>query len=145
EGELHNNLGLYYQATSELQKAVERWQKAKEKFNAIEDKCGISDTYYNLVEFYFEQNNFDKALENTQKAKELATEIKTLEMLVLSENLLSRIYEKKGDLNKSLEHFRAFSVAKDSLTNYENIRKSVQSEMNFEFEKRETLHKKEQE
>lgn len=145
EGELYNNLGLYYQATSEPQKAIESWEKAKEKFNAIEDKFGISDTYFNLGAFYFEQNNLDKALENTQKAKELATEIKTLEMLVLSENLLSRIYEKKGDLNKSLEHFRAFSVAKDSLTNYENIRKSVQSEMNFEFEKRETLHKKEQE
>ncbi|MDY0089070.1 MAG: tetratricopeptide repeat protein [Flavobacteriaceae bacterium] len=145
EGELYNNLGLYYQVTSEPQKAIESWEKAKDKFNAIEDKFGISDTYFNLGAFYFEQNNLDKALENTQKAKELAKEIKTLEMLVLSENLLSRIYEKKGDLNKSLEHFRAFSVAKDSLTNYENIRKSVQSEMNIEFEKRETLHKKEQE
>lgn len=144
EGELHNNLGLYYQATSELQKAVESWEKAKEKFNAIEDKFGISDTYFNLGEFYFEQNNLEKALENTQKAKELATEIKTLEMIVLSENLLSKIYEQKGDLNKSLEHFKSFSIAKDSLTNYENIRRSVQSEMNFEFEKRESLHKKEQ-
>lgn len=145
EGELYNNLGLYYKETSESEKAVESWENAKDKFNAIEDKFGISDTYYNLGEFYFEQNNLEKALQNTQKAKDLATEIKTLEMLVLSENLLSRIYEKKGDLNKSLEHFRAFSVAKDSLNNYENIRKSVQSEMNFEFEKRETLHKKEQE
>src|SRR5690554_3971663 len=145
EGELYNNLGLYYKETSAPQKAVESWEKAKDKFNAIEDKFGISDTYYNLGEFYFEQNNFDKSLENTQKAKELAKEIKTLEMIVLSENLLSKIYEQKGDLNKSLEHFKSYSIAKDSLTNYENIRKSVQSEMNFEFEKRETLYKKEQE
>ena len=145
EGELYNNLGLYHKENSEPQKAVESWGKAKEKFNAIGDKFGISDTYYFLGEFYFEQNNLDKSLENTQKAKELAKEIKTLEMLVLSENLLSKIYEQKGDLNKSLQHFRAFSVAKDSLTNYETIRKSVQSEMNFEFEKRESLHKKEQE
>src|SRR5690554_2564721 len=144
EGELYNNLGLYYKETSAPQKAVESWEKAKDKFNAIEDKFGISDTYYNLGEFYFEQNNLEKALQKTQKAKELATEIKTLEMIVLSEHLLSKIYEKKGDLNKSLEHFKSFSIAKDSLTNYENIRKSVQSEMNFEFEKRESLHKKEQ-
>ncbi len=144
EGELYNNLGLYYKENSESEKAVESWEKAKEKFNAIEDKFGISDTYYNLGEFYFEQNNFEKALENAQKAKELAIEIKTLEMVVLSENLLSKIYEQKGDLNKSLEHFKSFAIAKDSLTNYENIRKSIQSEMNFEFEKRESLHKKEQ-
>jgi len=144
EGELYNNLGVYYKETSEPQKAVESWEKAKEKFNAIEDKFGISDTYYNLGEFYFEQNDLEKALEKTQKAKELAAEIKTLEMIVLSEHLLSKIYERKGDLNKSLEHFKSFSIAKDSLTNYENIRKSVQSEMNFEFEKRESLHKKEQ-
>lgn len=145
EGELYNNLGLYYKETSKYGKAIESWEKAKEKFNSIQDKFGISDTYHLLGEFYFEQNNLEKALENTQKARDLALEINTLEMTVLSENLLSKIYEKKGDLNKSLEHFRAFSVAKDSLTNYENIRKSVQSEMNFEFEKRETLHKKEQE
>ena len=145
EGELYNNLGLYYSENSESAKAVESWENAKDKFNSIEDKFGISDTYYNLGEFYFNQNKLNEALENTQKAKELATEIKTLEMLVLSENLLGKIYEKKGELNKSLEHFRAFSVAKDSLTNFENIRKSVQSEMNFEFEKREVIHKKEQE
>lgn len=144
EGELYNNLGLYYKETSEPEKAIESWETAKEKFNAIEDKFGISDTYYNLGEFYFEQNNLDKSLENIQKARDLATEIQTLEMLVLSEKLLSKIYQKKGDLNKSLEHFRAFSVAKDSLTNYENIRKSVQLEMNYEFEKREAIHKKEQ-
>lgn len=144
EGELYNNLGLYYKGISESEKAIESWEKAKDKFNAIEDKFGISDTYYNLGEFYFEQNNLEKALQNTQKAKELATEIKTLEMIVLSENLLSKIYEQKGDLNKSLEHFKSYSIAKDSLTNYENIRKAVQSEMNFEFEKRESLHKKEQ-
>lgn len=144
EGELYNNLGLYYSENSESAKAVESWENAKDKFNAIEDKFGISDTYYNLGEFYFEQNNLEKALQNTQKAKELATEIKTLEMIVLSENLLSKIYEQKGDLNKSLEHFKSYSIAKDSLTNYENIRKTVQSEMNFEFEKRESLHKKEQ-
>src|SRR5690606_37598601 len=56
-----------------------------------------------------------------------------------------KIYERKGNLSKSLEHFKAFSIAKDSLSNSENIRKSVQSEMNFEFEKRESIHKKEQE
>ena len=145
EGELYNNLGLYYNENSESEKAIESWKKAKEKFNAIEDKFGISDTYYNLGQFYFEENNLDKALENTLKARELAIEIKTLEMIVLSENLLSKIYEQKGDLTKSLAHFKSFSIAKDSLTNYESIRKGFQAEMNFEFEKRESLHKNEQE
>jgi tetratricopeptide (TPR) repeat protein len=145
EGELFNNLGLYYKENSDADKAVSSWEKAKEKFSIIGDKFGISDTYFLLGEFYLKENQLDKALENTQKAKELAIEIKTLEMLVLSENLLSKIYEKKGNISKSLEHFKAFSVAKDSLTNAENIRKSVQSEMNFEFEKRESIHKKEQE
>jgi len=145
EGELYNNLGLYYQKKSKLEKAVEYWGKAKEKFGTIEDKFGISDTYYNLGNFYFEQGDLKKALENTQKAKELSIEINTLEMNVLSEKLLSEIYEKKGDLTESLQHFKSFAIAKDSLINHENIRKSVQAEMNFEFEKRESLHKNEQE
>lgn len=145
EGELYNNLGLYYQKKSKPEKAVEYWGKAKEKFGTIEDKFGISDTYNNLGNFYFEQGDLNKALENTQKAKELSIEINTLEMNVLSEKLLSEIYEKKGDLTKSLQHFKSFAIAKDSLINHENIRKGIRSEMNFEFEKRESLYKNEQE
>lgn len=145
EGELYNNLGVYYNRTNNPDKALESWAEATDKFNQIDDKFGLSDTYYYLGNFHFENNNYNEALLYTQKANVLAEDVGILTMKVLSEKLLSDIYEKQNNVEKALLHYKEYATSKDSLTNYENIRKSVQSEMTFEFEKRESLHKKEQE
>ena len=42
-------------------------------------------------------------------------------------------------------HFQKYSALKDKLINEENIRKSVESSMNYEFEKKELLQKEAQE
>ena len=49
-----------------------------------------------------------------------------------------------GDAKKSLEYYKKFTSAKDSLINIENNEKIVRSEMNFEFDKKESLSKLEQ-
>lgn len=144
QGELYNNLGLYHSQIGKGNLAVGNWEKAIEVFQSIQDKFGISDTYYYLGNFYFEQNNFEKALVNTQKSNALAKELNVLETVVMTENQLSKIYEKLNEPAQSLIHLRLYSEAKDSLHNHENIRKGVQAEMNFEFEKRESDFKKQE-
>ena len=145
EGELYNNFGLYYSRTNNNKLALESWQKAVVKFKQINDKFGLSDTYFYLGKFYLENHDYSLALSHTKKANTLAEEVGILTMKVLSEKQLSEIFEKQNNVEKALLYHKKYSVSKDSLTNYENIRKSVQSEMTFEFEKKETLHKKEQE
>ena len=44
---------------------------------------------------------------------------------------------------EALQHFELYSKAKDSLTKEENIRKGVEAEMNFEFDKRAVVQKEE--
>ena len=62
---------------------------------------------------------------------------------MLAEQSLSAVYQKLNMPQKALEHLQKYNVVKDSLANHENIRKSVQATMSFEFEKREALQKKE--
>jgi LytS/YehU family sensor histidine kinase len=62
-----------------------------------------------------------------------------------SEKMLSEIYERKDLPDLALLHFRQYSIAKDSVSNYQNIRNSVSAEMNFDFERKQALQKKEQE
>lgn len=143
-GELYNNLGVYYQKNQNPSRALEYWGKALESFGIINDKFGISDTYYHLGGVYFTQKDYPKAIEFTQKARDLAKEIATLEMLVLSEKQLQNIYEEKADFKQALFHANLYGVYKDSLISFQNIRKSIQSEMDFEFEKKETIYKEEQ-
>lgn len=144
-GELYNNLGLYYQATGAPGKAVESWDKALESFARIQDKFGISDTYYYLGGMHLENRDYAAALEATQEAGRLARELGILEMQALSETQLQAIYEATGDYRQALEHSKNHAVLKDSLVSYENIRRAVQSEMDFAFEKKEALlHEKQQ-
>jgi len=142
-GEWYNNLGLFYKATNNSSKAIENWNLAIKTFQSIDDKFGISDTYIYLGQLNFEKGNNSEALLYAKKSLNLSKEINVLEQIVLSEKLLSDIYSKKGDANQALEHYKLYSKANDSLINETNIRKSVEEEMTYEFEKREVLQKKE--
>lgn len=144
-GELYNNLGLYYQENKNYSQALESWEKAISEFKSIEDRFGTADTYSYLGKFYFNQGIYKEALENTNKALALAKELKILEQIMASEKMLSEIYQKQNNPAEALKHYQLYSIAKDSLTNHENIRQSVQAEMNFDFEKREALQKEEHE
>ncbi|MCG2611313.1 tetratricopeptide repeat protein [Flavobacterium sp. SM15] len=144
-GELYNNLGLFYKKTGNKGKALQNYALALEAFNSIEDKFGVSDTYFHIGEINLEQQNYKEALLNTSKSLQLSKELEVTEQIQDAEKRLSEIYEKLGDSQQALTHYKLYSIAKDSVSNHENIRNSVRAEMNFEFEKKETLQKEEQE
>ncbi len=144
-GELYNNLGLYYKETKNPAEALIQFNKAITTFTGIDDKFGLSDTYYFMGDIYYEQRNWNEALKYTTISLTLAQKLNVLEQVQLSEKRLSEIYEKLNKPGEALQHFKLYNRAKDSLSNNENVRNSVRAEMNFEFEKKEALQKKEQE
>lgn len=140
-GEWYNNMGLYFLATKSPNKAIESWNAAIETFASIEDKFGVADTHLYLGQLFLDQKNLTAALASADKALKLAKEMNVLEQIVVAEKLLSAIYDQQGNAGQSLVHFKLYSQAKDSLNNAETIRKSVESAMNFEFDKREVIQK----
>lgn len=144
-GELLTHFGRYYQKQNKNVEAVSSFEKALNEFNKIDDKFGSSDTYYYLGAFYLDQKDYQKALQNTEKALALAQELELLELTQNAELALSAIYEKLGQTSESLKHFKLYAAAKDSLQSQENVRQMVQTEMNYEFDKKESLLQKEQE
>lgn len=144
-GELYNNIGLYYKRTNNEPKAIENYLKAIQVFNSINDKFGISDTYYYLGEIYFEKHDYQKAIDFMQKSLKLSKELGVLEQIKNAENKLYLMFNHLQQPQKALEHFIAYSKAKDSILNHENIRNTIRAEFDFEFDKKELFHKKEQE
>lgn len=142
-GEWYNNMGLFYKAQRNATEAIASWNASIATFNRIGDKFGIADTYLYLGQLYLEQGNTASALSSAQMALQLAKQLVILEQTVEAEKLLSAIYDQQKNPALALEHYRLYSLAKDSLNNAESIRKGVESEMNFDFEKREILQKKE--
>tara|TARA_R100000935_G_scaffold36196_1_gene57094 strand:+ start:213420 stop:215381 length:1962 start_codon:yes stop_codon:yes gene_type:complete len=144
-GEWYNNIGAYYMKREYPEMALENWQKAVTAFKEINDKFGLADTYLHLAEFHKNQKNQEASLNAANTALDLAVETNVLEQQVVSEKILSEIYSENGNASKALEHFKKYSVAKDSLNKENDVRKAVEAAMNYEFEKRELLQKEENE
>ena len=144
-GEWNNGIGLYYKVKHQPNMALKYWDSAVKAFKTIDDKFGIADTYLFKSELFLENNNLKEAIENAKQTNELAKQTNVLEQIAASENILAKSYEEKGDLSNALKHFKLYNTAKDSLINTKNIRKGVEAEMNFEYEKKENLKRIEQE
>jgi pentatricopeptide repeat protein len=142
-GEWFNNFGLFFKANNKADAAIKNWNLAITTFKSIDDKFGLADTYIYLSQLYLDQNKLQDASANANQALQLAKELGILEQIMLSEKLLSSIYTQQHNPTAAFEHFKLYSIAKDSLTNAENIRKGVEAEMNYEYEKREAVQKKE--
>lgn len=142
-GEWYNNKGLFYKNQKNNAEAILNWEKAIQAFSEIDDKFGKSDTYFYLGELYFETNDLDKALLNVNKSLQLGTELNVLELVMKCQKMLSDIYIKKGNDSLALTYLQKYTASKDSLVNEENIRKSVELSMNYEFDKKELIQKEE--
>ena len=121
----------------------ENWEKAIVAFESINDKFGLADTYIYLAQFYLTQKQEVRALQMANKALDLANTIDVLEQKSVSEKLLSTIYAQSGKDGLALEHYKKHSAIKDSLLKENDIRKSIEASMNYEFEKKELLQKEE--
>ena len=144
-GEWYNNIGAYYNSRNYKKLAIENWENAITAFESINDKFGLADTYLYLAQFYLDDNKEAKALDKANNALRLSKEINVLEQELNAEKLLSDIYVKSGNTLLALNHYKVYSVIKDSLLLENDIRKSVEASMNYEFEKKELLQKEENE
>nr|WP_321227555.1 tetratricopeptide repeat protein [uncultured Psychroserpens sp.] len=144
-GEWNNSIGTYYFETNNLQKAIAHWDEAIVAFKSIDDKFGIADTYIFKSELLLGQKKYDEVIENADLALQLAKQTDVLEQQRNAEKLLSLAYEKQNNLPQALQHYKLFTTLNDSLSNTENIRKGVQAEMNFEYEKKENIERLERE
>jgi tetratricopeptide (TPR) repeat protein len=144
-GEWYNNIGILLRKQRKNSEAIQSWKNAIEAFNQNDDKFGKSDTYFYLGELYYDVNNLNQALLNINKSLQLGTELNVLELVMKCQKILSDIYTKQGNISKAFNYLKKYTSSKDSLINEENIRKSVELSMNYEFDKKELIQKEENE
>ncbi|MCZ8197213.1 MAG: tetratricopeptide repeat protein [Flavobacterium sp.] len=136
---LNNYLGDYYKKTKDNTKAISYYNSAVKIYDELQNKHGASLALYNLGQLYFDQKNFTESMKFAEKSLTYAKEIGVLDQTFHSEKLMSELYEAQNNQAKSLEHFKQYIIARDSLTNMENSKKFVRAEMDFEYQKKEAL------
>jgi serine phosphatase RsbU (regulator of sigma subunit) len=126
-------------------KALNYYFRALQMAEEFGDKNGIAQHLGNIGYVYKKINRYHEAEDYLQRALALSTEINALNLVKEQHQSLSALYEQTHQAAKSLEHYKKYIEAKDSLFNEENTKKTVRSEMNFEFEKKQAIEKAEQE
>lgn len=139
------NLGLVYSNAKDLGRSLEYFNKALKIEEEMGDATGVARNLSNIGDSYRAMNQVDQAETYLHKALKQATLIGAIEIVKDIHEHLSVLYSQKGDHKKALEHFKKHIAARDSLFNEENTKKAVQTEMNYEFDKKEATARAEQE
>ena len=144
-GHSYNNIGLIYENKKNYTLALDYYFKSLFIREETKDKQGISISLYNISSIYIDQKNYVLAKEYSTKCLKIAEEIGSLEVMKDAYFALSEINDKTDNAPIALTYYKKFIVTRDSLLNKENNEKSLRTEMNFEFEKKEAVNKAEQE
>lgn len=111
----------------------------------INSPVDIGINLNNIAFVLFQKKDFKAAIQENKVAMGIA--VRTKEQSLLSKILgdLSRCYENMGKTKEALAYYKNHIAVRDSIFNEENTKKTVRSEMNFEFERKEAMAKAEQE
>jgi serine phosphatase RsbU (regulator of sigma subunit)/Tfp pilus assembly protein PilF len=139
----YNNIGGVYEALNNYPEALTNYFASLKIKVAIGDKRGIATSYNNIGNIYTKQKKYKEADQYLFKAKKLLLEIGAKKILKETYFALSTLDSAKGDSKGAYENFKEFILYRDSLDNEDSRKKTVQSQMTFDFEKKEAVEKAE--
>jgi serine phosphatase RsbU (regulator of sigma subunit)/tetratricopeptide (TPR) repeat protein len=143
------NIGIIYFDQKDYPNALDYFFKGLKMDEELGDKNGIARQLGNIGSVYTSMKKYKEAENYLYRAITLDESIGALYLTIDVENSLSELYSQTNKFEMSLMHYKKYIIAKDSLFSQENKKKSIRTEMNFEFDKKEAVanaeHKSEME
>ncbi len=143
----YNNIGNIYVLKQNYDEAIKNYTACLKLREELNHKPGIAATYGNIGELYLRQKKYKEAEQYLQKEKLIAKEIGYKEELQAAYYRLTYLDSVKGDFRGALENQKLYTLYRDSLNNEESRKKTIQTQMTHDFEKKEAVanaeHKKE--
>lgn len=129
------NIGAVYSNSGDFTKALQYEFESLKLAEELDDKEGIEIALVNLGYIYYKMKDYPTAEKYALKAIELATEIGDTETIIEANLQLSTIYKKTGNFEKSLNYYTSYVNIRDSLYNAETINKTIQAQLQYEYDK----------
>lgn len=142
----YNNMGGVYANQGNYEEAL------KSYFTALDlrdknDARGIADSYGNVGIALMKQKKYAEAGRYLNDSRKLLEKIGAKENLSKAYKALTFYDSATGDFKSAYEHHKLYVTMCDSIDNEVTRRKTIQSQMNYDFEKKEAIaeaeHKKE--
>lgn len=129
-----NDIGVYYRETQDFEKALDYLNQAhiiREKLNAF---GGMVTDMLQMAGIYEQQGKLDEAINTLQKGLKIAEDIKVKMKMFPLHEMLSRIYQSKGDAQKSLAHYKLFHSLREEVEHVDAEKKVKNMQLIFEAE-----------
>jgi tetratricopeptide (TPR) repeat protein len=137
-------IGIIYRDKSEYLPSIEYNIEALAINREIGNKNGIAANLANLGDIYIKQKKYTLAKIYFDSALFISKEIGAKDETKGAYSYMAKLDSCKGDFKTALEDYKKYISYRDSLINEANTKKTVQSEMNFEFEQKQATEKAKQ-
>jgi len=132
----YNNIGNIYVNQENYQEAFKNHSAALKIREELGDRKGIALSHFNIGIIYTKQKLFTLASQSLAKSLSLAKEINFLLNVRDSYYELAALDSARGNFNQALRHYKLYIAYRDSLSNEENTKKLVQSQMQYDFDQK---------
>jgi serine phosphatase RsbU (regulator of sigma subunit) len=140
----HNNIGRIYESQGKYEEALKEHFASLKISEGIKNKIGTATSECNLGFLYTYMGKPKEAKAHLKKALGVSKEMGDLEMIKENYEGLMFADSMLNNCKGTLENYIMFEKYNDSLLNKENTKKTVQIQMQYEFDKKEALMKQEQ-
>jgi tetratricopeptide (TPR) repeat protein len=138
------NIGNIYADQRNYNKALEYDFKALEIDQEIENKNGIAINLCNIGSVYTKQKNYIQAKPYLDSALNLSKNIGEKETIKGVYSARAELDSIQGNYKTGWENYKIYINYRDSLINEANTKKTVQAQMNYDFEQKQAAEKSEQ-
>jgi len=139
------NIGNLYKDQGDYTKALDYYFKALKINKETGDKQSQANNLGNMGDLYIKQKKYKEAEQHLKQAIQIGEGLHIIYSLEFFYSSQSELYTKTGRYKEALESYKKSIACGDSVMSEENQKALVQKEMQFEFDKKESLTKAEQE
>ena len=138
------NIGNVYTEQKDYPKALDYHFKALKMDDELGNKNGIAINLGNIGALYLKEKKLADAKTYINKSLSLAKQIGWREGCKGNYQELSSLDSMLGNYEGAYAHYKLYIIYRDSINNEESTKKQTQTEMQYEFDKKETQTKAEQ-
>jgi len=140
----YTNIGTVYYEQGDYSNALKNYFEALKIAEELNGKEEIGNTYNNIGRVYTKQKKIKEGYEYLNKALAISKETGRKNRIQENYEALALLDSVDGNWKDAYNHHKLFLLYRDSLINEKNTKKLVQSQMQYDFEKKEATTKAEQ-
>jgi adenylate cyclase len=139
------NLGALGFEQNQFSNALVNYNNALKIKLGLQDKVNIALLYNNIGKVYFKEKKYKEAEKYLNLGSKIGNEINSIEIKEQSAQVLAEVYYNQGKYKDSKDKYELYISFRDSILNNEKTKKITELQLEFDFAKKESLAKLEQE